>query len=180
MAITRCLEADDTVTSMTDVVAMISCVAMTVNLETQLVDAARRRDAEVAAINGTVPTQFVSQNYSRVRASVRGNHAASLYFLDNRLADATIAASHKSNAIETFFTNGNDEIEVVVKNVALEDLCKPPFKVAVDFEKICVSGQSRGAEARAVHRALRVRREGPRTQRVHSHQPPGPHDYLLR
>ena len=84
-------------------------------------------------------TQFVSQHYSRVRATVRENYAASLYFLDGRLADATIAANHKSNAIETFLTDGTDEIEVVVKNVALEDLREPPFKAAVDFEKIYVS-----------------------------------------
>ena len=84
-------------------------------------------------------TQFVHQHYGRVRATVRENYAASLYFLDGRLADATIAATQKSRAIETFLTNGTEEIEVVVKNVALEDLREPPFKATVDFEKIYVS-----------------------------------------
>ena len=74
-----------------------------------------------------------------MRATVRENYAASLYFLDGRLADATIAANQKSNAIETFLTDGTDEIEVVVKNVALEDLREPPFKATVDFEKVYVS-----------------------------------------
>jgi type IV secretory pathway TrbF-like protein len=84
-------------------------------------------------------TQFVIQHYARVRATVRENFAASLYFLDGRLADATMAANQKSRAIETFLTNGSDEIEVAVQNVALEDLREPPFKATVDFEKIYVS-----------------------------------------
>ena len=84
-------------------------------------------------------TQFVTQHYSRVRATVRENYAASLYFLDGRLADATIDANKKDRAIETFLTNGSDEIEVAVKNVALEDLRQPPFKATVDFEKIYCS-----------------------------------------
>jgi type IV secretion system protein VirB5 len=84
-------------------------------------------------------TQFVTQHYSRMRATVRENFAASLYFLDGRLADATIAANQKSRAIETFLTDGTDEIEVAVKNVALEDLREPPFKATVDFERIFVS-----------------------------------------
>jgi type IV secretory pathway TrbF-like protein len=84
-------------------------------------------------------TQFVTQHYGRVRATVRENYGASLYFLDGRLADATIAANHRSHAIETFLTDGSDEIEIAVKNVALEDLREPPFKAAVDFEQIYVS-----------------------------------------
>jgi len=84
-------------------------------------------------------TQFVIQHYSRVRATVRENYASSLYFLDGRLADATIEANKRSRSIETFLTNGTDEIEVAVKNVALEDLREAPFKATVDFEKIYVS-----------------------------------------
>jgi type IV secretory pathway TrbF-like protein len=84
-------------------------------------------------------TQFVTQYYGRVRATVREQYAASLFFLDGRLADATIAATQKSRAIETFLTNGTDEIEIVVKNVALEDVREPPFKATVDFEKVYVT-----------------------------------------
>ena len=41
-------------------------------------------------------TQFVTQHYGRVRATVREHYAASLYFLDGRLADATMAANQKT------------------------------------------------------------------------------------
>lgn len=84
-------------------------------------------------------TQFVTRYYGRVRVTVRENLASSLYFLDGRLADAVMAANQRSRALETFLTDGSDEIEVVVKSVAIEDLRAAPFKATVDFEKIYVS-----------------------------------------
>jgi type IV secretion system protein VirB5 len=84
-------------------------------------------------------TQFVTEYYSRVRATVRDQYAASLYFLDGRLADAEMSAAQKGRTLETFLTNGSDEIEIVVRNVALEDLRDPPFKASVEFEKVYVA-----------------------------------------
>ena len=40
--------------------------------------------------------QFVTKHYSRMRATVRQQYAESLYFLDGRLADATIEANKKA------------------------------------------------------------------------------------
>ncbi len=84
-------------------------------------------------------TAFVTKHYSRVRATVREDYASSFYFLDGRLADATIDANKKSKVIETFLTNDAEEVEVSVKNVALEDLREPPYKATVDFEKVFVT-----------------------------------------
>jgi type IV secretion system protein VirB5 len=66
--------------------------------------------------------QFVTAHYSRMRATVRQQYAESLYFLDGRLADATMEANRKSGAIERFLVGGGEEIEVHVRNVTLEDL----------------------------------------------------------
>jgi type IV secretion system protein VirB5 len=79
--------------------------------------------------------QFVTDHYSRRRATVKTSYARSLYFMDARLADATIEAGKKANTIERFLTSGDDEIEITVKNVALEDLRTPPYRATVDFEK---------------------------------------------
>jgi len=38
--------------------------------------------------------------------------------------------------IETFLASTAEEIEIQVKNVAIEDLRKAPYKATVDFEKI--------------------------------------------
>lgn len=81
-------------------------------------------------------TQFVIQHYSRVRATVRENYAHSLYFLDGRLADATIQENKKNRTIEKFLTDRGVEIEVEIRNVQLEDLRSSPYKATVDFDKV--------------------------------------------
>ena len=80
--------------------------------------------------------QFVTRHYGRRETTVREDYAASLYFLDGRLADANIEANRKSKTIETFLAGDGDEIDVAVKNVSIEDLRTPPYKATVDFEKI--------------------------------------------
>ncbi len=90
------------------------------------------RDAEIRYFL----MQFVSKHYSRRRATIRENYAESLYFLDGRLADAAIEANRKNKTIETFLAGEGDEIEVVVKNVSIEDLREAPYKATVDFEKV--------------------------------------------
>jgi type IV secretion system protein VirB5 len=87
--------------------------------------------------------QFVTKHYSRMRATVRQQYAESLYFLDGRLADATMEANKKSGAIERFLTGGGEEIEVHVKNVTLEDLRQPPYRATVAFDKIYLSPATR-------------------------------------
>ena len=91
--------------------------------------------------------QFVTRHYSRMRATVRQQYAESLYFLDGRLADATIEVNKKSGTIERFLIAGTEEIDVHVKNVTLEDLRQPPFRATVDFDKVYLSPATR-AEVR--------------------------------
>src|ERR1051326_5948890 len=66
-------------------------------------------------------TQFVTKHFARVRANVKAQYAESLFFLDSGLADATIAQNQRDRTIETFLTSAEDEVEVVVKNVTLDD-----------------------------------------------------------
>ncbi|HWY47109.1 MAG TPA: VirB8/TrbF family protein [Bryobacteraceae bacterium] len=90
------------------------------------------RDAEVRYFL----IEFVTKHYSRMRATVRENFARSLYFLDGRLADATIEANKKNRTLESFLTGDGAQIEVAVKNVAIEDMRTPPYKATVDFERV--------------------------------------------
>jgi len=83
--------------------------------------------------------EFVQRHYSRMRATVRENYTRSLYFLDGRLVDAAIDANKKNKTIEGFLAGGGDEIEVSVKNVAIEDLRQAPYRATVDFEKVYYS-----------------------------------------
>jgi type IV secretory pathway TrbF-like protein len=95
--------------------------------------------------------QFVTKHYSRMRTTVRQQYAESLYFLDGRLADATIDANKKSGAIEHFLTGGGEEIDVRVKNVTLEDLRTPPFRASVEFDEVYLSPATRSEVRRETY-----------------------------
>jgi type IV secretory pathway TrbF-like protein len=87
--------------------------------------------------------QFVTAHYSRMRATVRQQYAESLYFLDGRLADATIDANKKAGTIERFLTGASEEIEVHVKSVTLDDLRQPPYRATVEFDKVYLAPATR-------------------------------------
>ena len=87
--------------------------------------------------------QFVTAHYSRLRATVRQQYAESLYFLDGRLADATIEANKKAGTIERFLTGSSDDIDVHVKNVTLEDLRQAPYRATIEFDKVYLSPATR-------------------------------------
>jgi len=71
-----------------------------------------------------------------MRATVKENYGRSLYYLDGRIANGVIEANKKTSAIESFLTGSTDEIDVQVKNVAIEDLRSSPYRATVDFEKV--------------------------------------------
>ncbi|HEV3060910.1 MAG TPA: VirB8/TrbF family protein [Vicinamibacterales bacterium] len=95
--------------------------------------------------------QFVTAHYSRIRATVRQQYSESLYFLDGRLADATIDASRKAGTIEKFLTGSNEEIDVHVKSVTLDDLRQPPYRATVEFEQVYLAAATRTELRRETH-----------------------------
>lgn len=80
--------------------------------------------------------QFVQLHFSRILGSVEERFAKSLYFLDAKLAQAVIEDERKSQAIAKFVREGDDEVDVEIKNIALQDLKSSPMKASVDFEKV--------------------------------------------
>src|SRR3954465_11222005 len=67
-------------------------------------------------------TQFVVKHFSRIRATLQREYSDSLFFLDNTLADATIAQNDHSRSIQTFLANpSEDEVDIVVQNVSLSE-----------------------------------------------------------
>jgi len=79
---------------------------------------------------------FVQGYYGRMRAMVQEAYPKSLYFLDGRLADAAMEANKKTKAIENFLIGQSEQIEIQVRNVAIEDLREAPYKATVEFDKI--------------------------------------------
>jgi type IV secretory pathway TrbF-like protein len=93
-------------------------------------------------------TQFVTDHFARMRATVRERYANSLYFLDAALAAATIAQDQRAKTIESFLSGTGDEIEVQVRNVTLDELKAPPYKAAVDFDEVAYPMGSRDEKSR--------------------------------
>ena len=82
-------------------------------------------------------TQFVAKHFSRIRATIQREYSDSLFFLDNQLANATMAQNDHSRSLQTFLANpSEDEIDIVVQNVSLSELTKRPFKAAVSFQQV--------------------------------------------
>ena len=98
-------------------------------------------------------TQFVVKHFSRIKATVQREYPDSLFFLDNTLADATIAQNDQSRAIETFLTSPTDEIDIVVQNVSLSELAKPPYKASVAFQKLFYTPGTRAERERETYMA---------------------------
>ena len=96
----------------------------------------------------------------------------SLFFLEPALADATIAQNEQSRVLETFLTNPSaDEVDIVVQNVSLSELAKPPYKASVSFQKLLYApGHPAGTRAPDVHRANRFLAARPCAERVHSRE----------
>jgi len=94
-------------------------------------------------------TQFIVKHFSRLRATVQREYPDSLLFLEPTLADATIAQNEQSRALETFLTNPSaDEVDVVVQNVSLTELAKPPYKASVSFQKVLYTPGTRHERSR--------------------------------
>jgi len=94
-------------------------------------------------------TQFVVKHFSRLRATIQREYPESLLFLEPLLADATIAQNEQSRVIETFMTNPSaDEVDIVVQNVSLSELSKPPYKASVSFQKLLYSPGTRQERTR--------------------------------
>ena len=97
-------------------------------------------------------TQFVVKHFSRIRTTVQREYPDSLFFLDQALADATIAQNEQSRAMETFLTNpSSDEVDVVVQNVSLSELSKPPYKATVTFRKVFYTPGTRVERSQESH-----------------------------
>lgn len=79
-------------------------------------------------------SQFCQLYYGRNRYTINDDFSKSLYFLDGKLASDIIDTYKKSDIIKSFLTDpSKSEIDVEVKNVAIEELEKPPYRARVDF-----------------------------------------------
>ena len=85
-------------------------------------------------------SQFCQLYYGRNRYTINDDFSKSLYSLDGTLATDIIDAYKKSDIIKSFLTDpSKPEIDIEVKNVAIEELEKPPYRARVDFYMVYYS-----------------------------------------
>lgn len=114
-------------------------------------------DALTYRPHGAVPElryflmQFVTRHFGRMRTTVKASYADSLLFLDAPLAEAAIAENQRHGTIEAFLTGTSDEIEIQVRNVAIEQLATPPYRAAVDFDQVYYAAGNRHERKRETH-----------------------------
>jgi type IV secretory pathway TrbF-like protein len=87
---------------------------------------------------------FVRQHFGRQRATIRHDFPASLLFLDASLATPILHEYERRNTIEQFLASQDPEVDVLVNNVAIEDLRAAPYRASVDFELVY---SQRGSQA---------------------------------
>jgi len=94
-------------------------------------------------------TDFVRTYYGRNRYLIERNFEKSLRFLDDELARSVRTAWEKNDVIREFLRNSDHaDVEIEVKQVALEQLREPPFKAAVDFDQVFYNPVDRSERAR--------------------------------
>ena len=82
-------------------------------------------------------TDFCRRYYGRNRYVIEENFQKSLLFLDDKLARSVRNAWENNNVIANFLQESEHaDIEIEVKQVALEQLSEPPFKASVDFDQV--------------------------------------------
>jgi type IV secretory pathway component VirB8 len=85
-------------------------------------------------------SQFCALYYRRNRYTIQDDFSKSLYFLDGKLANGILDAYRKDDIARKFITNTSAaEIDVDVKEVAIEELETPPYRARVDFYMVYYS-----------------------------------------
>ena len=82
-------------------------------------------------------SNFCRTYYGRNRYIIEENFQKSLLFLDEKLARAVRNAWENNNVIADFLEDSDRaDIEIEVKQVAIEQLTAPPFKASVRFDQV--------------------------------------------
>lgn len=82
-------------------------------------------------------SQWARLFYSRNRYTIQKDLTQALYFLNGDLQSAVIEQNKKSKLIEGFLLDSSTpNVDVEIKNVAIEDLRSGPYKARVEFYKI--------------------------------------------
>lgn len=85
-------------------------------------------------------SEWARDYYGRNHYTIRKDFTNALYFLNGDLQNAILAKYKKEKVIDSFLLDpSRPNIDIEVKNVAIEDLRQPPFRARIEFYKIFTS-----------------------------------------
>jgi len=85
-------------------------------------------------------SEWARDYYSRNHYTIRKDFTNALYFLNGDLQSAILEKYKKEKVIDSFLLDPSQaNIDIEVKNVAIEDLRQPPFRARIEFYKILTS-----------------------------------------
>jgi len=85
-------------------------------------------------------SEWARDYYSRNHYTIRKDFTNALYFLNGDLQSAILEKYKKAKVIDSFLLDPSQaNIDIEVKNVAIEDLRQPPFRARIEFYKILTS-----------------------------------------
>ena len=85
-------------------------------------------------------SEWARAYYSRNHYTIRKDFTNALYFLNGDLQNAILEKYTKEKVIDSFLLDPSQpNIDIEVKNVAIEDLRQPPFRARIEFYKILTS-----------------------------------------
>ncbi len=99
-------------------------------------------------------SQFCTLYYRRNRYTIQDDFSKSLYFLDGKLANGILDAYRKDGVIQKFLTDTNAaEVDIDVKEVAIEELETPPYRARADFYMVYYSAADHSELKRELYTA---------------------------
>ena len=85
-------------------------------------------------------SEWARDYYSRNHYTIRKDFTNALYFLNGDLQNAILEKYKKEKVIDSFLLDPSQpNIDIEIKNVAIEDLRQPPFRARIEFYKILTS-----------------------------------------
>lgn len=105
--------------------------------QAQAIDYRNFRYRPEEAENKYYLTRWAELYFSRNRFTIERDQTDALYFLNGDVQRAVIAQEQKANTIEDYRTDSTlPYVDVVVKNVILDDLQQSPYSARIEFVKV--------------------------------------------
>jgi type IV secretory pathway TrbF-like protein len=80
--------------------------------------------------------QFVKAHYSRIRATIEDDFKRRIYFLEKSKGEMVAEETRRNKIVENFLSGSDDQVDIEIRQIAVEDLKNKPYKATIEFDKV--------------------------------------------